>query len=283
MGKIAKALGKAAAAESKTSVSQVQGDNADATVANENKYFQGKSIECSEMGKPWDARLVMASAATGAVAESIRNLRTRILYPVIGETPRTLLVTSAAPGEGKSFICANLALSLAQGVDDYCLLADCDFRRPSQHKLFGLSNERGIVNHLQNGVAVEELITPSGVEKLSIFPAGPPPVNPAELSGSESMVRLVRELKSRYDDRFVVIDSPPHEAAAETAVLAKHVDGVVLVVRYGTSRRERVKALADMIGRDKIIGVVFNALETSFLDTKVFGYQDYKANYYSQQ
>nr|WP_232370875.1 CpsD/CapB family tyrosine-protein kinase [Desulfogranum marinum] len=225
----------------------------------------------------------MATATTGAVAESIRTLRTRILYPVIGNTPRTLLITSASPGEGKSFICANLGISLAQGVDDYCILVDCDLRRPSQHQMFGVSNERGLVNHLQQNIAAEELIIKSGVDKLSILPAGPPPVNPAELSGSDSMIKLVNEMKERYDDRFVLLDSPPLHAAAETAVLAQHVDGVILVIRQGKSRREHVKALADTIGRDKIISVVFNAHQTNVLDTKIFGYQDYKAGYYYQE
>ncbi len=94
------------------------------------------------------------------------------------------------------------------------------------------------------------------------------------------MISLVDELVKRYDDRLVVLDSPPLHAASETAVLAQHVDGVVLVVRYGASRREYVKALADAIGREKILGVVFNAYRATMLDYKVFGYYEYQQNYY---
>lgn len=284
MGKISRVLTKAADADRlKSGESQSKRRALEPTDSRvkENKALQAENHAIPNA--PWDERLVLATATTGAVAESIRTLRTRILYPVIGNTPRTLLITSASPGEGKSFICANLGISLAQGVDDYCILVDCDLRRPSQHQMFGVSNERGLVNHLQQKIAAEELIIKSGVDKLSILPAGPPPVNPAELSGSDSMIKLVHEMKERYDDRFVLLDSPPLHAAAETAVLAQHVDGVILVIRQGKSRREHVKALADTIGRDKIISVVFNAHQTNVLDTKIFGYQDYKAGYYYQE
>lgn len=228
----------------------------------------------------WDDRLILSAATTGAVAESIRALRTRILYPASGTIPRTILVTSASPGEGKSFICANLGISLAQGVDNYCLLVDCDLRRPSQHNLFGLGNNVGLADYLQRQRELSEIIIPSGIEKLSILPAGRRSVNPAELLGSAAMIRLVDELAMRYDDRIVLLDSPPLHSASETSVLAQHVDGVILVVRYGASRREYIKALTDTVGRDKILGVVFNAYKATMLDYKVFGYYEYQHKYY---
>jgi len=189
-------------------------------------------------------------------------------------------VTSAAPGEGKSFICANLGISLAQGMDNYCLLVDCDLRRPTQHDLFGMDNRAGLSDYLQQKKQLSELLVPSGVDKLSVLQAGAHSINPAELLSSASMVGLVEEISRRYDDRIVLLDSPPLHAASETAVLAQHVDGVVLVVRYGASRREYVKALADTIGREKILGVVFNAYKATVLDYKVFGYYEYQQDYY---
>lgn len=228
----------------------------------------------------WDDRLVLATATTGPVAESIRALRTRILYPSEGPVPRSILVTSAAPGEGKSFICANLGISLAQGMDNYCLLVDCDLRRPTQHELFGLSNRAGLSDYLQQKKKLPELLIPTGVEKLSVLPAGPRSINPAELLSSASMISLIDEISQRYEDRIVLLDSPPLHAASETAVLAQYVDGVVLVVRYGASRREYVKALAEAIGREKILGVVFNAYKATVLDYKVFGYYEYQQQYY---
>lgn len=231
----------------------------------------------------WDDRLVLATATTGPVAESIRALRTRILYPSEGPAPHSILVTSAAPGEGKSFICANLGISLAQAMDNYCLLVDCDLRRPTQHELFGLQNKAGLSDYLQRKKGIPDLLVSSGVDKLSILQAGPPPVNPAELLGSTSMIALVDEISKRYSDRIVLLDSPPLHAASETAVLAQYVDGVVLVVRYGASRREYVKALADIIGREKILGIVFNAYKATVLDYKVFGYYEYQQEYYAKR
>ena len=228
----------------------------------------------------WDERLMLATAATGSVSESFRTLRTRILHPESGKPLRNVLVTSASPGEGKSFVCANLGISFAQGLDHQGLLVDCDLRKPSLEKLFGLPNERGLVNYLRDNEDLSSLITDVGVDKLRILPAGPPPVNPAELLGSEMMEQLIRELGSRYDDRIIFFDSPPLQAASETAILAKYVDGVVLVVRWGAGRREHIKSLVELVGREKIVAVVFNAYKSNMLDDKVFGSYEYKYNYY---
>ncbi len=236
--------------------------------------------ESQKLPGQWDDRLILSTSTTGAVAESIRALRTRVLHPSVGQIPRSLLITSASPGEGKSFICANLGISLAQGVDNHCLLVDCDLRQPTQHVLFGLENNAGLSDYLQHKKELSELFVPSGIEKLSILQAGPRSINPAELLGSASMADLVDELVKRYDDRIVLFDSPPLHAASETAILAQHVDGVILVVRYGASRREYVKTLVEAIGREKIVGVVFNAYKSNMLDSKVFGYYEYQQNYY---
>ncbi len=228
----------------------------------------------------WDERLMLATAVSGSVVESFRTLRTRILHFESGKAVKNVLVTSAAPGEGKSFICANLGLSFAQGLDQYGLLVDCDFRKPSLGKLFGLTNERGLVNYLRDNEELSSLITDVGVDKLRIIPAGPPTVNPAELLGSETMEKLIGELGSRYDDRIVFFDSPPLQVASETAILAKHVDAVVLVVRWGAGRREHVKSLVELFGREKIVGVVFNAYKSNVLDNKVFGFYENKYDFY---
>jgi exopolysaccharide/PEP-CTERM locus tyrosine autokinase len=227
----------------------------------------------------WDERLSLATAVSGQVAEKFRVLRTRILHPDNGKQIKSILVTSATPGEGKSFVCANLGIALAQGMDNYSLIVDCDLRKPALHKFFGLPLERGLVNYLRDGEELTSMIIPSGVETLTLLPAGPPPVNPAELLGSDSMIRLVDELESRYDDRILILDSPPMEAASETAILAQHVDAVILVVRWGGSRREYVQKLVERIGKDRIVGVVFNAYKENVLDAKVFGSYGYEYGY----
>lgn len=247
----------------------------DVAKENEETVSLQKSTPASrEYQGNWDERLLLAVTTSGPVSESIRTLRSRILHPLSGKSPRTILVTSATPGEGKSFITANLGITLAQGVDNYCLLVDCDLRKPNLHSLFGLSNRRGLAEYLREKVALQDLLLPSGADKLSVLPAGPPPVNPSELLGSSSMEHLVDELAKRYDDRLILFDSPPVQAASETAVLAQKVDGIVLVVRWGGSRREHVKKMVDLVGQDKIVGVVFNAYRSNLIDSKVFGYYD---------
>ncbi len=242
-----------------------------------------KASRVLEQGS-WDERLIKATGISSSVAESFRTLRTKILHPESGNPVRRVLVTSAVPGEGKSFVCANMAVSFAQGVDRHALMVNCDLRKPALERMFGLSNDQGLVNYLRDNTNLGSLITEVGVNKLSLVPAGPPPVNPAELLGSDMMERLVDELGSRYDDRVVFFDSPPMQVASETAVLAKYVDGVVLVVRWGASRREYVQSLVEQLGKANIIGVVFNAYKSTIVDNKVFGSYEYqKESYYVEK
>jgi protein-tyrosine kinase len=229
-------------------------------------------------------KLVAASDSFSPAAESFRRLRTKLLHPSAGKVPRSILVTSVAPNEGKGFVTANLAITMAQGVEQHALIVDCDLRRPSLAGLFGLSNERGLADHLQDGIDLSSLIRKTEIAKLSVLPAGPPPGNPSELLGSEKMAAVIEELIGRYPDRFIIFDSPPMQAAAETAVLARQVDGVVLVVRWGCAGREEVKKLAAMVGKDKIAGVVFNGVQVNELENRLYRYKgsyEYGGSYHS--
>ncbi len=278
MGKFSKALDKASppAASPASETSPTNPQLSSRSVRQKPENEQVVNVRQSSSGS-WDERLSQATMVTGPAAESFRTLRSRILHPPSGKVPKSLLITSAVPGEGKSFVCANLGVALAQGIDQYCLMVDCDLRKPALHRLFGLPLKQGLANYLRDGDDLTSMILSAGVDTLSLLPAGPPPVNPAELLGSESMARLVAELESRYDDRIILLDSPPMQAASETAVLARQVDGVILVVRWGGSRREHLHKLVELIGPERIVGVVFNAFETNILDTKLFGSYEYYA------
>ena len=228
----------------------------------------------------WDERLVSASEKFSGVAESFRKLRTIILYPEDEQPARTIMVISADPQEGKSFISANLGISLAHGVGRQAMLIDCDLRRPSLHALFGLKNTRGLVDYLREGRDISSFMLPTGLANLTLIPAGPPPDNPAELVASDRMSFMIRDLAAGADDRLLVLDSPPFLAASETLILSQLVDKVVLVVRWGKSGRENVKKVIDQIGREKIIGIVFNAFEMNVLDKRIQGVGYH--NYYSE-
>jgi capsular exopolysaccharide synthesis family protein len=241
----------------------------------------------SEEKDLWDEKLrEIISGGSKQVAESIRMMRTKIFYPESGKPPRSILVTSAIPGEGKSFVCANLGVSIAQGIDKQALLVECDLRRPSLSKLLGLSNSMGLVDYLQSGTPLEQLIQQTSMPKLSVLPSGKPPKNPAELLDTKKMASLIDELESHHPDRLIIFDSPPIQAASETDILAKKVDKVILVIRWGYARREHAKQLVEMLGKDKILGVVFNAFEMSRLESKLqgyyYGYKDYYSSSYSK-
>ncbi len=228
----------------------------------------------------WDERLSQAVSFSAETAESFRVLRSRILHPDTDTTPcRTIMVTSTAPKEGKSFVAANLGIVMAQGVDDQALLVDCDLRRPVLASLFGLSQQQGLANFLQTGGDIADLIVPTSINKLSILPSGKPPVNPAELLGSARMDGLIRELAEGYDNRFVIFDTPPILAASEVIVLAQKIDGVVLVVRQGASSRTQVRKIIDLIGKEKVIGIVFNGYERRYLEEKMLGQYTYYGSY----
>lgn len=230
--------------------------------------------------RSWDERLVAASGSDPDVAEEFRRLRTRILHPPEGgNPPQIILVASVAPDEGKTFVCSGLAISLAQGVEAHVLMVDCDLRQPTLAGVFGLGNEPGLSDHLRDKTGLDQLIRKTGLHKLSLIASGRPPANPAELLGSDMLAAMINEVAGRYPDRYILIDSPPLLKAAETAILAKLVDGVVLVVREGGSRRNDIRLFIDTIGPEKIIAVVFNGYRSNLIENRLSG--AYGGGYYS--
>jgi len=238
----------------------------------------------TKISPEWDERLAKVASFSSRTAESFRVLRSKILLPQDGRpAPRTIMVTSALPQEGKSFVSANLGIALAQGVDQHSLLVDCDLRVPSLAQLFGLPAKRGLTDYLQESGDLPSLLQKTSLEKLTILASGKPPVNPAELLGSTRMLNLVEELASRYPDRYIIFDTPPLEVASESIVLAQAVDGVVLVVRQGVSNRILLEKFIMDIGREKIIGVIYNDHKSNFIAKRlVYKNQYYYGNYYKE-
>ena len=213
-------------------------------------------------------------------SEIFKVLRAKILFPTAGSPPKSILITSAAPGEGKSFTASNLAVNLAQNIENHVLLMDCDLRRPTIHKLFGFGTVEGLSENLSNGNGLSSLFLKTGIGKLTVLPSGKPPANPSELLSSEKMAALIEELKNRYDDRFLIIDSPPPIVAPETTALAKHVDGIILVIKSGSTPLHLVEELIDNLGREKILGAVINRYD-SRISFGSYGYKKYSKYYRS--
>lgn len=220
-----------------------------------------------------DSTLVTLLKPQSFESEQFKMLRTNLLFPVSGKPPRTILISSAVPGEGKSFVSANLAISIAQNIKEHVLLMDCDIRKPCLHQRFGFDDVPGLSEYLSQGKPLSSLILRTHLNKLSLLPGGTPPHNPSELLSSESMADLVSEVKERYTDRYIIIDSPPPKFTSETSALARHVDGIVIVVNAGKTPRGLVDEMVTSIGKEKILGVVMNRFD--YRASRYYGYGKY--------
>jgi len=244
--------------------------------ANSSPPADGTAAYTTPEAGPVNPVLVAYHEPGSMEAEIFKILRSNILFPKEGHPPRSIMVTSAIPGDGKSFVAANLAISIAQGVEEHVLLMDCDMRRSSIHHSFGFPEKvPGLSDHLARGIALPKLLQKTPVDKLTILPGGVPPDNPSELLSSQAMKRLLEETKNRYNDRFIIVDSPPPQLTAETTALAKHIDGILIVIRSGSTPKAQVSELVEKIGREKILGVVLNGYRVPA--TERYGYGRYKA------
>ena len=278
MGKIHDALEKSGRGNDLKVVPAVDSKSAEEqAVKKEVKVMKAQEVakeKPSAFGKI-DPHLITYHDPASVEAEIFKILRTNILFPKTGHPPRTIMVTSAIPGEGKSFVAANLAISIAQGIEEHVLLMDCDMRRSSIHRRFGYRDKvPGLSDYLSKKQPLERLLKKTIVEKLTLLPGGTPPHNPAELLSSQAMKNLLRETRERYEDRYIIVDSPPPQLTAETAALAKTIDAIIVVVKYDSTPKDLVKELIEKMGREKVIGVVMNGYRVP--TTERYGYGKYK-------
>ena len=211
-------------------------------------------------GQEYDEKLIPLRQPRSPISEAYRALRTNIQFSSVDRPVRTLLVTSSDPAEGKSITLANLAVVMAQSGRSV-IVVDSDLRRPTQHKIFGLNNHHGLSNAtLESSSSLLEYIQPTQIENLRIVTSGPLPPNPADLLGSERMVAIIEELKSRAD--LVLFDSPPVLAVTDAAVLSTKVDGVLLVHNAGHTRCAMARRAVEELRRvdANLLGVVLNRL-----------------------
>jgi succinoglycan biosynthesis transport protein ExoP len=218
------------------------------------KLFRNKNADGIRPG------ILLNSQSRSPVAEAYKQLRTSILLSSAGRAPRTLLVTSGKPGEGKTTTVVNTAISLAD-TGAKVLVIDADLRRPMIHNVLQVANVAGLSTALSRSVEEQDLLAlidqPEGTS-LHVLPSGPIPPNPAELLGSTQMKQLLSTLQSHFD--HIIIDSPPVTSVTDAVLLASLVDGVVIVVHGGRSTRElsrRTRQLLRSVGA-RIFGVVLN-------------------------
>ncbi|MGA9768299.1 MAG: polysaccharide biosynthesis tyrosine autokinase [Blastocatellia bacterium] len=216
-----------------------------------------------------NSQLVSLDTRSSA-AEAYRVLRTSVLLSAAGQPPKTILVTSGQPGEGKTTTAINTAISLSQ-LGASVLIIDCDLRRPTTHKVLGVDHIQGLSTYLsRSDVTLDEVIQKLPIENLSLLPCGPIPPNPAELIISDRMKEMLKELTDRYD--HIIIDSPPLINVTDPVILSTMVDGVILVVHGGKSTRDIVRRARQELSTvgAKIFGVVLNNV-----DLRREGYDSY--------
>ncbi|UTF50698.1 XrtA-associated tyrosine autokinase [Desulfomicrobium sp. ZS1] len=202
--------------------------------------------------------MVVINAPLSPMAEEYRKLKEALVKMTKRERFDNLIaVTSSTVGEGKSMTAVNLAASLAGEYDHTVLLVDADLRRPAVHKYLGLGSCKGLSDCMREGLDVGELLVKTGIGKLSVLPAGTPTPNPVELFSSDAMRNLFREMKIRYGDRYIIVDTPPVLPFAETRSIASIVDGVILVVKEGMPSLEQIEEAIDALDQ-KVLGIVYN-------------------------
>jgi capsular exopolysaccharide synthesis family protein len=196
-------------------------------------------------------------------AEAFRSLRTNTEFATVDAALKTVLVTSAVPGEGKTTTAANLAVAMAQ-AGQRTILLDADFRKPGIHKIFALPNASGLSTLLRrDGEPLDHIQQETEQENLRVITTGPLPPNPAELLRSKRMSAVIDQLSSNAD--FVVIDSPPVQAVTDAAILASVVDGTLLVVDSGRTHRGTIRSAQDALARAgaRVLGVVLNRVASA--------------------
>ncbi len=202
--------------------------------------------------------LITLTNPRSPATEAYRTLRTNLTFAALDKPIETLVVTSAAPGEGKSTVLANLAVTMAQG-GRRTILVDADLRRPFLHEIFGIVNDRGLTTMIVEEAGLDDPpLIDVGVDNLWLMPSGPMPPNPADILGSRKMEEVIAVLRARAD--VVLFDAPPIIAVTDAAVLGTKVDGVLLVVCAGRTRREHAQRARELLERVhvRIVGAVLN-------------------------
>jgi len=239
-----------------------------------------KGLPRPHTGPSESTALALIDDARSPIAESYRHLRTSLLLSSAGQPPKTILVTSSQPSEGKTTTAINTAFMLAQTGAEV-LIIDCDLRRPRLHSQFEIPNSKGLTTWLSGEKDLDNLLqTYPKTHNLKILTSGPVPPNPAELLGSEEMRRLLNLLSERF--AHIIIDSPPAISFTDASILSTMVDGVMLVVHGGRSSRAVVRRAKQQlldVGAH-IFGVVLNNVK---LETQDYYYSGYYSNYYSTE
>ncbi len=227
---------------------------------------------------PKNSSIVTITEPDSPAAEEYRKLKTTILRIALQNVRQhTLMVSSCASGEGKSLTAINLAVSMAQEVDQSVLLIDADLRRPSLSDYLGITAASGLSECLREGAPVSSAIIRTDIPGLDLLLAGKAVRNPVEILSSPTMRTLFNELKRSAPDRSIIIDTPPILPFAETQVISSMVDGILLVVKEGAITVQELQEALEIIDRTKILGVAYNDVTDKGMSNRYLHYYRYYA------
>lgn len=204
-------------------------------------------------------KLIVHTDPKSLVSEAYRTLRTNIQFLSLDNPIKTIVITSAGPGEGKTTSVINLGITMAHSGSKV-LLIDADLRKPAFHKIFRIYNQLGLTNVLVSELDYKERVLSTNIEGLEILPVGVIPPNPSELLASNKMKQLLNDVSKDYD--FVLVDTPPAAVVTDASVLAAVADGTILVCASGQvsiDGAKRAKELLENVNAN-IIGVILNKI-----------------------
>ncbi|MGH7269454.1 MAG: GumC family protein, partial [Polyangiaceae bacterium] len=226
--------------------------------------------------------LVVHERPMSGISEAARSIRTNLMFMNPDKPCKTLLISSAAPSEGKTTVACSIAIALAQGGQRVCII-DCDLRRPRLHRIFHREGSAGVTNVLLGEASIEDVAKPTVIANLWSMPAGPLPPNPADILQSTRFRKFIDDLSGRFDR--VVIDSPPLVAVTDSAIISTVVDGTVFVVlAFVTGKHvslQGLRALRDV--ESPIVGGVLNAVNLNRSEYTYYQYYNYKREGYSSR
>jgi len=240
-----------------------------------------------DLGKLQVAGFVTPTGSRTRIAEEFRVIKRPILLRAFAtgeeriESGNLMMVTSAKPGEGKTFTAINLAMSMASERDIHVLLVDADVQRPSIFQVLGLPPQKGLLDVLSdNSLTPADVLTRTNIRNLTLMAAGTPSLATTELLASHKMIELMQDIATRYQDRIIILDAPPVLASSEPSVLALHVGQIILVVEAGKTGQRAVEQTLTYIGGCPNISIVFNKAETGSGRDEFggYGYGYYETN-----
>ena len=228
----------------------------------------------------YDPDLVAHHDPMSKIAEAYKIARTNVEFAMLDKKLKTIAVTSAQQSEGKTVTIANLAISYAQ-AGRRILLVDADLRRPSIHRRFGLSNRQGLTTAIVRGAQPQAFVQDSKIPNLSILTSGPIPPNPAEMLMSETLWRLIDELKPHYD--MIFFDASPVGVVTDAAIIATRVDGTIFVIRAGEIKKAQLTRATDLLKKVNahVLGFILNGASKQTDD--YYNYYYYNTYYYSSE